>query len=146
MIAIDIHRGRDHGLPTYNDMRQILGIGRASTFGGFRDHINDKVCRSKINQQYNSIRNHSLFYFQDIDNLRRVYAHPDDVDLFVGGTMERLVPGTRIGITFLHVLTDQFHRIRVSDRFWFENFKLGFTPSKSICNLLKITLNHNHVY
>lgn len=61
--------------------------------------------------------------------MESIYESPDDVDLTVGGSLEKLVPGTLAGPTFLCILTEQFYRTRVGDRFWFENGNpdTGFT-------------------
>ena len=37
--AIDVQRGRDHGLPSYNDLRNFCGLPRASKWEDFSDHI-----------------------------------------------------------------------------------------------------------
>lgn len=50
-----------------------------------------------------------------------MFESPDDVDLTVGGILERHVPGTLAGPTFLCILTEQFFRTRVGDRFWYES-------------------------
>lgn len=59
--------------------------------------------------------------FQNVERLATLYEHPDDVDLTVGGSLETIIPGTLAGPTFLCILTEQFYRTRVGDRFWFEN-------------------------
>lgn len=42
--------------------------------------------------------------------------------------MEKIVDGTLVGPSFLRILTEQFYRSRVGDRFWFENEgEQGFT-------------------
>lgn len=69
--------------------------------------------------------------FQDVEKLAALYEDPDDVELTVGGSLEKPVPGTLAGPTFLCILTEQFYRTRVGDRFWFENSgELGFTPQQ----------------
>ncbi|KAJ8926640.1 hypothetical protein NQ314_020974, partial [Rhamnusium bicolor] len=65
---------------------------------------------------------------ENVQNLASLYECPDDVDLTVGGSLEVHVPGTLVGPTFLCILTEQFYRTRVGDRFWFENEgETGFT-------------------
>lgn len=54
-----------------------------------------------------------------------LYDSPDDVDLTVGGSLEKLVPGSLVGPTFQCILNIQFYRARVGDRFFFENGNSG---------------------
>ncbi|KAJ8915001.1 hypothetical protein NQ315_002526 [Exocentrus adspersus] len=104
--AFDIQRNRDHGLASYNDYRRFCGLPRATTFEDFSDVMGG----------------------ENIDKLASLYEIPDDVDLTVGGSLEAHVPGTLAGPTFLCILTEQFYRTRVGDRFWFENSgATGFT-------------------
>lgn len=44
----------------------------------------------------------------------------EDVDLTVGASLESHVAGALAGPTFLCILTEQFYRTRVGDRYWFE--------------------------
>lgn len=45
----------------------------------------------------------------------------EDVDLTVGASLEAHVNGALAGPTFLCILTEQFFRTRVGDRYFFEN-------------------------
>lgn len=110
--AFDIHRGRDHGLASYNDYRHFCGLPKAQRFEDFLDVIEPAI----------------------VEKLQQLYAHPDDVDLNAGGALERHVPGTLSGPTFLCIMTEQFYRTRVSDRFFYEHgdFKGAFTPEQLI--------------
>lgn len=58
---------------------------------------------------------------QDVDNLRSLYVSHEDVDLTVGASLESHVAGALAGPTFLCILTEQFYRTRVGDRYFFEN-------------------------
>lgn len=55
-----------------------------------------------------------------MDNLRSLYVDHEDVELTVGGALESHVAGALAGPTFLCILTEQFYRSRVGDRYFFE--------------------------
>jgi len=57
-----------------------------------------------------------------------MYSCPDDVDLAVGGSLEKLAPDSLFGPTFQCIVGKQFFKARVGDRFFFENYNsVGFT-------------------
>ncbi|XP_074034830.1 peroxidase isoform X2 [Leptinotarsa decemlineata] len=97
--ATDIQRNRDHGLASYNELRKLCGLRRAKEFKDFLDVIPK----------------------EHVSLLEKHYEHPDDVDLIVGGSLERDIPGALVGPTFHYIILKQFYRTRVADRFWFEN-------------------------
>ncbi|XP_056640874.1 peroxidase-like [Diorhabda sublineata] len=104
--ATDIQRNRDHGLGSYNDYRQLWKKPRANTFEDLLDTISQ----------------------ENILKLSQLYEHPDDIDLIVGGSLEKNLKDALVGPTFLNIIIEQFYRTRVGDRFWFENNgPLGFT-------------------
>lgn len=49
-----------------------------------------------------------------------VYRHPDDIDLWVGGLLEKSVEGGIVGITFAEIIADQFSRFKMGDRYYYE--------------------------
>lgn len=108
--AIDIQRNRDHGLASYNDYREFCGMRRAERWEDFLDLISPK----------------------SLENLQSLYDSFEDVDLTVGASLEAHVEGTLAGPTFLCILTEQFYRTRVGDRFFFErgDKEIGFSRSK----------------
>lgn len=110
--AIDIQRNRDHGLASYNDYREFCGLGRAHRWEDFLDLISEKL----------------------VQRLQSVYDDFDDVDVTVGGSLETHVQDTLAGPTFLCILTEQFFRTRVGDRFFYENGAkdIAFTRSNII--------------
>lgn len=109
--AIDIQRNRDHGLASYNDYREFCGLRRATQWEDFLD----------------------LMTPRSVSNLQQLYASFEDVDLTVGGALEAHIEGTLAGPTFLCILTEQFFRTRVGDRYFFEHGdkESGFSRSTS---------------
>jgi peroxidase len=103
--AIDIHRNRDHGLASYNDYREFCGLPRAHRWEDFSDLIAPQI----------------------IANLRSLYESHDDVDFTVGASLESHMEGTLAGPTFLCIMTEQFFRTRVGDRFFYEHSETALT-------------------
>ncbi|XP_013100103.2 peroxidase isoform X1 [Stomoxys calcitrans] len=117
--AIDIQRGRDFGLASYNDYREYCGLPRAYKWSDFATEISQ----------------------EKISLMQKFYASPDDVDLNVGGSLEGHSPEAIFGPTFQCIMTSQFLTTRVSDRFFFEHDDAhsGFTPEQ-LAEIRKVTL------
>lgn len=60
--------------------------------------------------------------------LKKVYKHVDDIELMVGGSVEAFLPNITLGKTFFCIMLKQFNVTRVSDRFFYQNGRNGFTP------------------
>ena len=97
LASLNIQRGRDHGLPSYNAVREAYGLDPVI---GFTDINNDADV---------------------VVRLSSVYVSPDDIDPWVGMLAEQPVDGAMVGETLQAVLADQFVRLRDGDRFWYEN-------------------------
>ena len=108
LAALNLQRGRDHGIPTYNNWRQFCNLTVATNFDGFKKEIKNATIR-KI--------------------LQELYVKIDNVDLFVAGILEETVPGSRVGPTFMCLISLQFKRLRDGDRLWYENPGV-FTPQQ----------------
>ncbi|KAK3605229.1 hypothetical protein CHS0354_038664 [Potamilus streckersoni] len=115
LAAINIQRGRDHGLPLY--------------------HLMKTICNISGNVHEPSVWN----------ALSSLYRNPVDIDLFSAGVSEKPVTGGRIGPTFACIIAKQFEALKKGDRYYYENsgdqaFTLGqleeirkTTLSKVIC-------------
>lgn len=97
LASLNIQRGRDHGLASYNDTREALGLERLTSF----DEVSSDA--------------------EVVARLSAAYTDVDAIDLWVGGLAEDHVAGGNLGITFHTIVADQFERIRDGDRYWYEN-------------------------
>lgn len=97
LVALNMQRGRDHGIAGYNDVRESLGLSRIESF-------DDPIWQGDFGQK-----------------LAQVYDSPDDVDLWVGGLAENYTGDSLAGETLTTILTNQFEDLRDGDRFWYEN-------------------------
>uniref|UniRef100_A0A7E4VRZ8 peroxidase n=1 Tax=Panagrellus redivivus TaxID=6233 RepID=A0A7E4VRZ8_PANRE len=116
--TLNIMRGREHGIPSYNKWRGFCGNTVAKTFDDLKDHILDNNIRGA---------------------LARNYPSPDEVDLYVGAMVEDPVVGGLVGSTLACIVGDQFKRSRDGDRFYFENPGI-FTPAQ-LAELKKTSLS-----
>ena len=94
--AIDIHRGRDHGVGDYNALRSGLGL-----------------------QTYESLEAFAADNDLDDDRLgalKSVYADVSELDSIVGGLLEKKAPGSQLGETFTQLTVMQFENVRAGDR------------------------------
>jgi peroxidase len=107
LASLNIQRGRDHGLPSYNQARANYGLPRLT---GWHQVSGDPNVRAK---------------------LASLYASPDQADLWVAGLAEDHLPGAMVGPTFHAILKDQFERLRDGDRFWHE----GYLPPSVLQNV-----------
>ncbi|NBC31354.1 MAG: peroxidase [Alphaproteobacteria bacterium] len=96
LAALNIQRGRDHGLPPYNEVREAFGLPPAADFADITS--DDDVAA----------------------DLAAVYGNVDVLDLWVGGLAEDAADGALVGPLFQAILADQFTRLRDGDRLWAE--------------------------
>lgn len=113
LAALDIQRGRDHGLPNYNRMRKVYGLSSLTNF-------------SQISSDAN-------IQFQ----LQQLFGSIDNVDLFVGALAEDHLPGSSVGPLIHAIVSNQFVRLRDGDRFFYSQDAL--LQSKAIRHILEIS-------
>ncbi|KRT84926.1 peroxidase [Oryctes borbonicus] len=121
LAAINIQRGRDHGIPSYTSWRQPCGLSPINDWNDLA-----KVMRAET-----------------INLFRSLYAHVDDIDLYPGGLAEKPVRGGIVGPVFACVIAQQFLNYRKGDRFWYENgnFPSSFTPAQ-LQQIRKVNFAH----
>ncbi|MEM9056236.1 MAG: peroxidase family protein, partial [Pseudomonadota bacterium] len=97
LAALNIQRGRDHGVGSYNDVREAVGLQRYTSF----DQITaDAGTQLALMSAYDS----------DIDR----------IDLWVGGLAEDSVGDSQFGPLFHTIILRQFQELRDGDRFWYQ--------------------------
>ncbi len=98
LAATNLQRGRDHGLPDYNQAMQDFGL---PPIGSFYDVTSNPELAELLSQAYDG----------DLNN----------IDVWLGGVAGDHIPGGSVGRLIQTVLVDQFTRLRDGDRFYFEN-------------------------
>ncbi len=69
-----------------------------------------------------------------VDRMASLYKSVDDIDLYVGGLVEKHLPGSLLGPVFSCIIADQFARLKEGDRFFYEHggHPNSFTPGMII--------------
>ena len=98
LMAINIQRARDHGLPGYAHYREVLGLGAVNSF----DDLS------------------GTFSSEQIARFKAVYKNVKDVDVFPGSIAEGPFPGSVLGSVNTHIILKQMGKFRSGDRFWYE--------------------------
>ncbi|XP_015123350.1 dual oxidase [Diachasma alloeum] len=114
LMALNIQRARDHGIPDYNTVRKFYKLHPVKSWFHFV-RVNSTI-RKTLKELYKN-----KFY---------------DIDLWVGGIMET---EDGPGELFKRIIADQFERIRNGDRFWFENESNGLFTHDEINRLRKLS-------
>ena len=104
LVAMNIQRGRDHGVP------------------GYIKYLN--ICTQNNPTNWSDLN--TVMDLQHIQKLKKVYKNIEDIDLFVGGFLERSHEDSMIGPVFKCIIGDQFARLKKGDRFFYD---LGVDPA-----------------
>ena len=119
LAALNIQRGRDHGLPDYNTARAAYGLPRVTSF--------TQVTPDATVQRA----------------LQAAYGSPSNVDLWVGGLAEKHAPGASVGPLFRRIIGDQFARLRDGDRLYYENTMGGAELARARSTTLARVIRDN---
>ncbi|KAF0298779.1 Thyroid peroxidase [Amphibalanus amphitrite] len=118
--ALNIQRGRDHGLPSYVQWRRACRLTPVDSFAQLKTVMSPLA----------------------VAKLITTYKDLADVDLYVGGLLETPLEGALVGPTLACLMANQFQTLRRGDRFWYENGdeRHSFTPGQ-LRELRKVTLS-----
>jgi len=96
LASLNIQRGRDHGLPSYNVMREAMGLDRRMSFAEISSDLDVQ------------------------ERLASVYTDVDEIDLWIGVLAEDRFNGGHVGELAFRVIRRQFQDLRGGDRYWYQ--------------------------
>jgi hypothetical protein len=99
LCAIDIQRGRDHGVPDYATIREAFGLSEITNYSQI---TSDVVVADNLELAYGS-------------------ENPGHIDPLIGMLAEDHLPDSALGETMDALIRDQFIRLRDGDPFYYEN-------------------------
>jgi hypothetical protein len=144
LAAIDIQRGRDHGMPLYNDLRRAYGLPPKTSFTAI---TGDATSELPAGMGIDDPRILDFVELRDADGnvipldadeaeegaisgtrrsttaarLQALYGDVNKLDSFVGMSAERHVAGAEFGELQLAIWKKQFEALRDGDRFFYAN-------------------------
>ena len=66
------------------------------------------------------IKTHFFAISDDVERLKSLYSDVDDIDLYVGGFLERRHTDSILGPVFKCIIADTFARLKIGDRFFYD--------------------------
>ncbi|NXI64251.1 PERE peroxidase, partial [Anseranas semipalmata] len=127
LAALNLQRGRDHGLPGYNAWRRFCGLSQPQNV----DDLSEVLGNSKLAKKF-------------ID----LYGTPDNIDLWIGAIAEPFVPQGRVGPLLACITGTQFRNLRDGDRLWWEKpgvFTLQQLHALTKVSLSKVICDNTHI-
>jgi hypothetical protein len=144
--AIDVERGRDHGIPGYQQLRQAYGLTAKSSFRAVTGEVSEAFPADPEFTAGNEINDPDSLDFVRLRDahgrvvpagsadavtgerrtplaarLKSIYGNVSTMDAFVGMVAEPKVPGTEFGELQLAIWQKQFEAFRDGDRFFYGN-------------------------
>jgi hypothetical protein len=147
LAALDIARGRDHGMPSYNTLRRAFGLRAKRDFTAITGERTDRFPDDPEIDASDPLGDPDILDFVSLRDaagnpiplgtpeadgdavsgirrttlaarLRAIYGDVDRLDAFVGMVAEEHVPGTEFGELQLAMWRKQFEALRDGDRFF----------------------------
>ncbi|XP_075706908.1 eosinophil peroxidase-like [Rhinoderma darwinii] len=97
--ALNMQRGREHGLPGYNTWRRFCGLSQPRNAAELGQVLNNRPLADKFIS---------------------LYGTPQNIDIWMGAVAEPLLPNARVGELLTCLIGNQFRRSRDGDRFYYE--------------------------
>jgi hypothetical protein len=144
--AIDVQRGRDHGMPSYNQMRNAYGLASKTSFTAITGEATESFPSDPLLTPGNEINDPNsldivaLFDADgnpttvEADNavrivrrtttaarLKAIYGSVSNLDAFTGMIAERHLAGSEFGELQREIWREQFTASRDGDRFFYLN-------------------------
>jgi len=144
--AIDVQRGRDHGMPSYNQMRNAYGLSSKTSFTSITGESTESFPSDPLLTPGNEINDPNaldivaLFDADgnpttvEADNavrivrrttvaarLKALYGSVSNLDAFTGMVAERHLTGSEFGELQREIWREQFTAARDGDRFFYLN-------------------------
>ncbi|XP_033490175.2 eosinophil peroxidase [Epinephelus lanceolatus] len=116
--ALNLQRGRDHGLPGYGSWRRSCSLSVPNTTSELAEILSNFTLAHKF---------------------QLLYGTPHNIDVWVGAIAEPALPGGRVGPLLSCLLARQFRALRDGDRFWWE--REGVFTSTQRRNLRTVSLS-----
>jgi hypothetical protein len=129
LAALNMQRGRDHGLPDYNTARASYGLLAKTGF------LTDGLLED------GATPNGITADPELAATLQEVYGAIDNVDLWMGALSEEHLVDSGIGELLTAGIIDQFTRLRDGDRFFYQiDLELSTAAIEAVINLDDVTL------
>ena len=122
LAAIDIQRGRDHGLPDYNNLRAAYGLSSLTS-------INQITTNVALRQALSAT----------------LATNVNNIDAFVGILAEDHLAGSSMGALGTAIIKNQFERSRDGDRFFYLGVAAGLYQNGSLRPEIAAIVNLNTV-
>uniref|UniRef100_A0A3Q1JML7 Uncharacterized protein n=1 Tax=Anabas testudineus TaxID=64144 RepID=A0A3Q1JML7_ANATE len=125
--ALNLQRGRDHGLPGYSSWRRFCGLSVPNSTAELGEILGNVTLAHKF---------------------QLLYGTPHNIDLWVGAISEPALPKGRVGPLLSCLLARQFRALRDGDRFWWERDGVFTSTQKRhlhAVSLSRIICDNTHI-
>uniref|UniRef100_A0A673MS14 Eosinophil peroxidase n=1 Tax=Sinocyclocheilus rhinocerous TaxID=307959 RepID=A0A673MS14_9TELE len=127
LAALNLQRGRDHGLQGYSVWRELCGLSAPVNESDLAGILGNGVLARKLLHLYGTAKN---------------------IDVWVGAISEPALPGGRVGPLLACLIAKQFKALRDGDRFWWQNegvFSSAQRDALRTTSLSRIICDNTHI-